>query len=204
MTAISSLPTHVPDTGRPTAVPIGLAVIGTLFTANGALLGAQLLLDPRDYSETATGSVHLAHYAVWWFCLVVLTQLYPRLGAVRGRGGSTIPASVLTLAGAGAALDASARFVSAFVTPYLAERQPGLVDSPPDMILLVPLIATGVFAMAATASLAVVGMRRGVFPGPAAVLLLLGAVAIPVLGPVSNVLLGSALTWIGLAARRRG
>lgn len=200
MTAISSAPAAAGT--RWAGVPLGLAVTGAVFAANGALLGSQLLLDARDYSQVATGAGHLVHYMLWVLCLVALSQLYPRMDALRGRTGRALPAMVLTLAGAGAALDACARFVSAFVTPYLAAREPALVDTPPDAILLTPLLATGVLAMAATATLAVVGMRRRVFPRAAAVLLLLGAVAIPLLGPVSNVLLGVALVWIGSAARR--
>jgi hypothetical protein len=200
MTAIS--PTRTVVATHPTGVTTGLMLTGAVFAANGALLGSQLLTDPRDYSQVAGGTLHLAHYVVWVLCLVALTQLYPRLGGLTGRTGRSIPAPVLALAGAGAALDACARFVSAFVTPYLAGREPALVDSAPDAILLVPLLATGVLAMAATATVAVVGLRRQVFPRSAAVLLILGAVAIPLLGPVSNVLLGVALVWIGSAARR--
>ena len=202
MTAISSAPVAL--TTGPRGVPLGLVVTGAVFAGNGAVLGTALFLDARDYSQVATGAGHLAHYVLWVACLVALSQLYPRMDVLSGRSGRRLPTTVLGLAGAGAALDACARFVSAFVTPYLAERQPQLVDSPPDAILLVPLLATGVLAMAATGALAVLGLRRQVFPRAAAVLLLLGAVAIPVLGPVSNVLLGAALVWIGSAARRRG
>ena len=186
-----------------TAVPVALAVTGGVLALNGLLLGTQLFLDARDYSEVATSGTHLAHYLLWTLCLVALCQLYPRLGVLRGNGGAVLPGPVLLLAGAGAALDACARFVSAFVTPYLAERQPSLVDTAPDEVLLVPLLATGVVAMAGTALLGVSGWRRRVFPRPAAALLVMGGVAIPALGPVSNVLLGAALVWIGLASQTR-
>lgn len=206
MTTIStSVPTtlHAADR-RSRGVALGLVITGAVLAANGTALGSPLLLDSRSYSEVAAGGLHLAHYTVWFLCLVALTQLYPRMESLPGRSGRGLPALVTMLAGVGAALDASARFVSAFVSPYLAARQPFLMDNPPDAILLVPLLATGVLAMAFTATLAVVGLRRGVFPVPAGVLMLLGAVAIPVLGPVSNLLLGAGLVWIGSAARRRG
>ena len=202
MTTIASAPTAL--TTRPGPVPTGLALTGAVFVGNGILLGSQLLADSRDYSQIASGTAHLLHYGLWVVCLVALSQLYPRMDALRGRTGKHLPAPVLLLAGAGAVLDACTRFVSAFVAPYLAERQPQLMDTPPDAILLVPMYVTSVVALVATATLAVVGLRRAVFPRGAAVLLFLGAVAIPVLGPVSNVLLGSALVWIGYAARRRG
>jgi hypothetical protein len=198
MTAIS---TPVPAATISTRVPLGLGAIGAALMGNGLLLGTQLFFDSRDYSQVATGGLHLAHYVVWTACLVALSQLYPRLGALRGRTGSVLPGTVLVLAGVGAALDACARFVSAFVTPYLAERQPGLVDSAPDAILLVPLLACGVVAMVGTAALGVSAWRRRVFPRPAAALLVVGGVAIPVLGPISNVLLGMALVWVSVTAR---
>lgn len=202
MTAIASvLPAVTTDR---TLVPLGLVITGALFVGNGALLGSQLLTDPRDYSVVAGGTLHLVHYLLWVLCLIALSQLYPRMHTMRGSTGGTLPTTVLALAGAGAALDACARFVSAFVTPYLAGREPQLLDSSPDAVLLVPLLATSIAAMIATGALAVVGRRRKVFPLGAAVLLFIGAVAIPVLGPVSNVLLGSALVWIGYTARRRG
>lgn len=198
-TASPSVPLAQPRT----AVPLALAVTGAVLALNGLLLGSRIFLDSRDYSQVAAGQLHLAHYSIWTLCLVALSQLYPRLGSLRGADGSTLPASVLVLAGAGAALDACARFVSAFVTPYLAERQPTLLDTTPDAILLVPLLATGVVAMAGTAALGVVGWRRRVFPRAAAVLLVVGGVAIPALGPVSNLLLGIALVWIGATAQSR-
>ena len=196
-------PTPAPVTTSPArGLGLGLLITGAVLAGNGVLLGSQLFFDSRDYSEVATGAGHLAHYLMWTLCLVALSQLYPRMGHLPSPTGRPLPAPLLAAAGAGAALDACARFVSAFVTPYLAERQPQLVDAAPDTILLVPLLATGVAAMVATGALAVVGLRRRVFPRPAAVLLLLGAIAIPVLGPVSNVLLGAALVWIGSTSRR--
>ncbi len=198
--------TTISSTQRPAVVTTGgtapaLAVTGAVLAANGLLLGSQLFFDSRDYSEVAGGPVHLLHYVIWTAGMLALSQLYHGLGRVPGRSGRTIPAAVVTLASVGVALDACARFVSAFVTPYLAAQEPALVDSTPDTILLVPLLATGVVAMAGTAALAVSAWRRGVFPRPAAVLLVVGAVAIPALGPLSNVLLGAALVWIGLALR---
>lgn len=202
MTAISSAPVNL--AAGSTLVPTAFMLTGAVFAGNGALLGSRLMLDSRNYSEIAAGTGHLVHYGLWVVCLVALSQLYPRMGAMSRRAAGTLPTALLMLAGAGAALDACARFVSAFVAPYLAGREPHLLDTTPDAILLVPLLATSVFAMAATAALAVVGFRRRVFGGGAAALLFVGAVAIPVLGPVSNVLLGAALVWIGSAARRHG
>lgn len=201
MTALAPSPAHS-MTSPARGVGLGLLITGAVFAGNGLFLGSQLFFDSRDYSQVATGTGHLVHYLVWTLCLVALSQLYPRMEHLPSATGRSMPAPLVAAAGAGAALDACARFTSAFVTPYLARHDPQLVDSAPDAVLLVPLLATGVVAMVATAALAVAGLRRRVFPRPAAVLLLLGAIAIPVLGPVSNVLLGVALVWIGWTSRR--
>jgi hypothetical protein len=185
---------------------LGLAVTGGVLLALGVSLGPIMLLDPRPYSELAGTGAHLVHYAVWTVCLVALSQLFPRLGGVRGAGArSSSPVSPVaaTVAGAGVALDACARFSLAFFTPMLARHEPALLDTPPDAVLLVPSLAVGVLAMVGVVWLGVSGGRAGVFPRPAVVLLVIGAVAIPALGPVSNVLVGAALTWIGIAALRR-
>jgi hypothetical protein len=200
---VTTISTPLPAVTNRNLMPLALTVVGATLAGNGLLLGTQLFLDSRDYSQVATGGLHLAHYVVWTACLVALSQLYPRLGALRGATGSRLPEAVLVLAGVGAALDGCTRFVSAFVTPYLADRQPGLVDSAPDPILLVPLLASGVVAMVGTAALGVSGWRRDIFPRPAAAMLVVGGVAIPVLGPVSTVLLGASLVWVGTAVRKR-
>ena len=51
--------------------------------------------------------------------------------------------------------------------------------------------------------LGVSGWRARVFPRAAVVLLVIGAVAIPAIGPLSNVLVGTAVLWIGSALLRR-
>lgn len=173
---------------------IPLAIVGGLLLVNAVPFGTSMFTDTgTPYSVSSQTSLHLAHYVVWTACLVALGQLYPR---IRGVGWAGILAAV------GVCLDACARFAEAFFVPYLGREAPALLDSPPDAGLLVPLLGSGVVAMIGTATLAVVAWRRRVFPRPAAALLLVGAVIVPVLGPVSNVFIGTALLWAGVAARR--
>jgi hypothetical protein len=197
--AVASAGSPSPDRGT----MLGLGVTGGVLLALGVSLGPVMLLDPRPYSELAGTGAHLVHYAVWTVCLVALSQLLPRLGGVRGAGARAVSPVAATVAGAGVALDACARFSLAFFNPVLARHEPALLDTPPDAVVLVPSLAVGVLAMVGVAWLGVSGWRAGVFPRPAVVLLVIGAVAIPALGPVSNVLVGAALTWIGIAALRR-
>lgn len=188
-------------TGRGTM--LGLSITGGVLLALGVALGPIMLFDPRPYSELATTTAHLVHYAIWTACLVALSQLYPRLGGMHARRAEhRVSAVAATVAAIGVALDACARFSLAFFNPMLANHVPYLLDTPPDAVLLVPSIAAGLVAMVGTVWLGVSGWRARVFPRPAVALLLLGAIAIPAIGPLSNILVGAALVWIGVAALR--
>lgn len=180
-----------------------LTVTGGVLLALGVTLGPMMMLDSRPYSELSGTAAHLTHYAVWTACLVALSQLLPRLGGMRVGRTRAVSSVAATVAGVGAALDACARFGLAFFNPMLARHEPHLLDTPPDAVLLVPSIAAGVVAMVGLVWVGVSGWRAGVFPRPAVVLLVVGAVAIPAIGPLSNGLVGAALVWIGIASLRR-
>lgn len=182
---------------------LGLAVTGGVLLTLGVTLGPIMMLDTRPYSELSATTAHLVHYAVWTGCLVALSQLLPRLGGLRADRGRAVSSVAASVAGAGVALDACARFGLAFFNPILATEDPHLLDTPPDAILLVPSISAGVVAMVGLVWLGVSGWRAGVFPRPAVALLVVGALAIPAIGPFSNGLVGAALVWIGITALRR-
>jgi hypothetical protein len=200
MTTDLLTPTSTLGTERRAAIAVTVA--GAALAINGAVLGSRLFFDSRDYSEIASTRLHLVHYLVWTACLVALSQLYPRFAALRGPTGAGISRGVLTLAAVGAALDACSRFTLAFVNPYLASHQPALLDTTPDAVLLVPLLGTGVVAMVGVVALGVLGWRRSVLPPSLAVLLVVGAVAMPVIGPMANVPFGAALAWLGVRWQR--
>lgn len=195
--------TAVGSAAHARAALVALVATGALLALVGLVLGPRMMFDPRPYSEIAGSGAHLLHYALWTAGLVALSQTYPRLAGVRGPGGRSLPLPLLVFAGAAAALDACARFVLAFVNPMLAVHDPALLDTPPDAVLLVPTLGAGVVAMVATVAVGVSAWRRRVFPRPAVLLLVVGAVAIPVVGPLSNILVGAALVWAGTAALRR-
>lgn len=202
-TAATTDPVASTSTSHPSHPGLtGLTVSGAALLVLGVGLGPVMMFDSRPYSELAATPLHLAHYAAWTLCLVALSQVYPRLAGLAGPRGRVSTAAA-TAAGVGVALDACARFVLAFVNPYLAAHEPALLDTTPDAILLVPALAASVAAMVGTIWLGVSGWRARAFPRPGVALLVLGSVAIPALGPLSNILLGAALMWCGMAARRR-
>jgi hypothetical protein len=179
-----------------------MTLTGVVLAVNGAVLGSRMFFDSRDYSEVAATRLHLVHYVVWTVCLVALSQLYPRLSAMRGPTGRGIARGALTLAAVGAALDACSRFTVAFVNPYLAAHEPALLDTAPDSVLLVPLLATGVVAMVGIVAIGVIAWRRAVLPRLLVVLLIVGGLAVPAIGPMANVPLGGALAWLGVRWQR--
>jgi len=190
---------------QPSAVPrVVLGVVGALLAVNAVVLAPLLFFDTQDYSEVAGTTVHLAHYVVWTACLVALSQLFPLLGGLRGRDGRGVPATVLRTAAVGAALAACAQFVTAFVNAFLADVAPHLLDTAPDAVLLVPLIVVTAVAGLAVAAFGIVGGTRRALSAPAAVLIVVSGVALPVLGPLSNALLGLGLVLVAWRGRWAG
>lgn len=197
-------PDSPPDSAPNSAPNLrALTLTGAGLLALGVGLGPYMMFDSRPYSELSATPQHLVHYAVWAACLVALSQIYPRLAGLTGPHGRSVSVAAATAAGVGAALDACARFMLAFVNPFLAAHEPALLDSAPDAILLVPTLGVGVAAMVGVIWLGVSGWRAQVFPRPAVVLLVVGSLAIPVMGPLSNAFVGAALMWCGIAASRR-
>jgi hypothetical protein len=204
MTATTFVPSSTKPARRITRTVFGgLAAVGAVLLLLGVTLSPLMMFSSSSYSELSGTTGHLLHYAVWTACLVALSQLYPRLAGMSLVPGRKISTAAATLAAVGVALDACGRFVLAFVNPMLAEHEPSLLDTTPDAVLLVPLLGGGAIAMVGTVWLAVSGRRAGVFTRTATVMLVLGAVAIPAIGPLSNVILGAALVCIGVGAGRR-
>lgn len=120
-----------------------------------------------------------------------------------GQAGRRLSAVAAVVAGGGMTLKAAAWFLLAFGNPSIAAHAPQMLDTAPDLVILLPGIAAELAAMVGMIWLAVSGSRSGVFPWVAVILLILASIAVPVLGPLSNVPLGAALLWIGIAGARR-
>ena len=181
------------------AVLIG---IGVAMASNSALFGTQLMFDPRPFSEVASTPQHVTYYVVLLVLLAAFAQVLPRLCAVTGGTGRSFPDGVLVLLGVGVFFDAATRFGEAFMVPFLAAHAPELLDDTPSTVLMSAMVTSWVLYLIGLVTLGVVAYRRRIFPRPAAVLLMVGAVTVPVIGPLSGMLIGTALAWGGYAARR--
>jgi hypothetical protein len=185
----------------PRTTLVAMGVSGVVLLLNAGLLGSRLLFDSRPFSAAAVEGTHLLFWTIQLAALVALAQVYPRLGRLV-RGGRRLPELALTLAGVGVVLDAATRFLEAFAVPVLAERYPEFVDNTPPAMLLVPLLGAGVVHMVGLLALAWAAFARGIFPRPAAVLIGVGGVAVPAIGPLAGVLLGAGLAWAARSALR--
>lgn len=180
-----------------------LGVTGAVIAGNSLLFGSRLFFDPRPFSEVGGSFEQRAYHLLLLFCLGVLAVTLPRLVSVRGRDGAHVPAALAVATGLAAFYDGGTRFVEAFVVPYLANHAPALLDESPSSGLMIAMMAAWFLTMGTVLALAVVAYRRRVFPRAACVLLAVGAVSVPVLGPLAGILLGSAYAWAGFATLRR-
>lgn len=180
-----------------------LTTIGVVLALNSLLLGTQLMFDPSPFSEVARTGTHLAYQATLLAALVALVQTLPRLHRVSGRSGQGFPSAVLLLAGVGVTLDACTRFAEAFMVPFIGRNAPELLDQSPGGALMTVMVSSWVASMIGLVAVAVTAYRRRIFPRPAAAVLAVGALVVPVIGPLSGMLVGTGLAWGGYAARRR-
>lgn len=179
-----------------------LTAVGAVMALNSLALGLPTFLNSAPFSEIAGSASHLGYQAVLLGCVLVLNLALPKLAGLAGETGRTLPAGLLTFAAAAAFLDGGTRFVEAFVTPFLADHAPALLDESPASALMYAMVAAWVLWSIALVAVGVTAYRRRVFARPACVLLAVGGVAIPAIGPLSGVLIGSALAWAGAARLR--
>lgn len=205
MSVVPQAPPSVaaPATARIRGPLVALVLCGGVLAVNAVALGAPLFLDSRPFSEVAVTPLHLAFWSIQLAALVALSQVYPHLRALTGPDGRRIPEGALVLLGVGVVLDAATRFLEAFAVPAMAEAHAPFIDTTPPASLLVPLLAAGVVHMAGLVALAVFAFRRRILPRPAAVLIAVGGLAVPTIGPVAGLLLGAGLAWGGVARLRR-
>lgn len=196
-------PSPARDPHRP--VLTGLVVVGGVITLNAATLGMMLMFGPWEtFSETAASRVHLGFQAILLACVAALNLLLPRLAGLRGSTGRVLPAWVLVLAAVATFADGGTRFVFTFVVPWLADAAPALLDEDGGGSLMAAMVSAWVLFTLALVCLGVTAYRRRVFPRPACVLLAVGGLAVPAIGPAAGVLLGPALVWAALARLRPG
>lgn len=177
--------------------------------AAAAIVGHQLISAlgrpaPSELVEVARGPLHAVNYGLglvgFLLLLLALTGLYVRHWEATG----TLGLVGYLVAFVGTALTAGDWWFESFAVPWIAEVGPQTFDSRPTGRLVIGGAMTFFSFMIGWVLFAVAGWRARVFPRPAAALLIVGAVAGQLAGPLFQVPLALGVGWMGLWLWRSG
>jgi hypothetical protein len=164
-------------------------------------LAALYFTDPRPFSEVADGGVHLTLYSMTLAGMLALLVAIPRLTVLVSPEGRRLPTGLLAAALLATALNAATHFVQVFVAPFLADVAPAALDEQGG-ILMVGMVASWVAFMVAWAMVGAVAIRRRVLSRTSGILLIVGAVVLPAVGPLASLPFGAGLVLAARTARR--
>ncbi len=170
------------------------ALVGGVLFVVAELLGLPTL-NVETFSETATTASfavqQLAYLLGVALVLLGLFGLYVRQSEAAGALGLI----GFLVAFFGTVLIAGFIWASTFIAPFLADTAPELLDEgpPPGFFLSAITFALGWLLFA------VGTLRARIFPRAAAILLIVGAVAIVVPLPFTTVVFAVAVAWLGFA-----
>jgi hypothetical protein len=192
VTPVPSDPSALHGLGRPLLVFAGLPL---LVAAPFEFLS---VFDSRPFPEIAAGTAHAvsAHLVLLGFCGLLLAV--PALVTHTGSTGRRLGRTAALLATAGAAGGVVSQWYIGTVLPWLAHsKSPELSGEMGG----VGLYGTMALLMAGILALGISGLRSRVLPRPAAIMLIVAAVA-AVFPPALVALTGAALLWSGAAGLR--
>lgn len=184
-----------------------MTIVGALMLANGLLIGAPWIISEWTSPTEVTflDSVGDWRYAAFNYLYLAATIVFvaaaPTLTNWVGRDGRSLPGWLVPVMSAAAALQACTLFAQAVISPFLLEVAPIALSTEDGGIFAIAMSAIWIVWIAALTTLAVVGWRRKVMPVPAAVFMIVGALIIPMFGPIGSILVGSALAWTGWSRR---
>lgn len=178
-----------------------VAICGAL-VLNGFVLGPLWILAPaEEFSDTASVPAFGWSQGISWFLLTLLIPLVPTL--VRVGGSRTPPAWVAALVQIALAVQAVSHYVQGFVLTWLTPQAPEIVNATDGGMLQASMFTIWAFFMVAMVVFAVTLWRAG-HNRIGALLMLLGAVATPAIGPLGAGLLALGLGIITVQALRAG
>ncbi len=183
---------------RSPAVPLTIAAGLLLASLVPAVF---FFTDARPFREVAGGGVHLSLYALTLAAMLALLVATPRLAELVSPEGRRLPVGLLSVALIATALNAATHFVQVFVTPFLADVAPVALDEQGGL-LMVGMVASWIVFLAAWAAVGAVAIRRGVVSRTSGVLLVVGALILPAVGPLAGLPLGAAFLLVARSASR--
>ncbi len=174
---------------------VGLVSVGALMLVNGAAFVVPLVLRaPQAFSENGARWEYQAFHIAYLAALVLLAGIVPGLASLRGRTGRTLPRWLVVALCVLIPLQASTVFANAFIVPFLADVAPAALDVEEGGIFAIAMGTAWSLWSLALILLAVVAAARRIAPVTVAALIALGALSIPVFGPVGTILVGAGLT----------
>jgi hypothetical protein len=183
---------------RSPAVPLTIAAGLLLASLVPAVF---FFTDARPFRDVAGGGVHLSLYALTLAAMLALLVATPRLAELVSPEGRRLPVGLLSVALIATALNAATHFVQVFVTPFLADVAPVALDEQGGL-LMVGMVASWIAFLAAWAAVGAVAIRRGVVSRTSGVLLVVGALILPAVGPLAGLPLGAAFLLVARSASR--
>lgn len=187
---------------QPHRFKILLTALGGILLLNG-LLGTQWLFDGASHFSETAGSWEFATFQrVYLLCLVLLAVLIPGLREIRAASGTRLSPTVLTALSGAVVLQAGTVFTMAFVAPFYAETAPATLDATNGGSFQLAMTAVWVLFGASLVALGVSAFRTKVLPRSAGLLIIVGAVITPILGPIGSLAIGAAFLRAGLGLRR--
>lgn len=166
---------------------------GVHFTVSDSV--ALAIATPEDLGEEAVADAYAAWSALSLFTLALLQVALIGLYAPQQETAGTLGWVGFLLAFLGTAVAFFVVLVYAFIASSATPDDPGFVDAGPPgtFILYFPLFSLG-WLLLGTAFL-----KSPVYPRPAALLLVVGAVLTLYPHPLTSVLFSVAVCWLGLA-----
>lgn len=186
------------------SIGVGLLLVGLLFLLNAAWFLPYFLQIPAEtrMSQYAGSWQYQGFYIGYLVALVLLAVQVPGWRAVAGRTGRTLPGWLLRGLLVAVMLQAATVFTQAFVAPFLAEAAPAALDIDGFNTFAAAMTGIWVLWIIALVTLAVVAAVRRVMGIGSAVLIGVGALIIPMFGPVGAVPIGIGLGLWGLRILR--
>ena len=179
---------------------LALVAVCAALAVNGLVLGPLWLVTPGDFSDTVASPAYVSSQRISWALLTVLILLIPTILRLAGPR-ATPPAWVIPLAQIALAMQAATHFVQGFVLPWLEPLAPEILNVTAGGTLQVAMFAIQAFYLVAMASAAVTLWRAG-HSRVGSVLMILGAVVAPGVGPIGHGIFAIGLGLIALAALR--
>jgi hypothetical protein len=185
-----------------------ITAVGVLMLVNGLAVGAPWIISefmsPTEvtFLDTVSDWRYTAFNYLYLAALLGFVAAAPTLLTWRGRGGRTLPSWMVPALVVAATLQACTLFTQAVVTPFLLEVAPIALTTEDGGAFAIIMPAIWIVWIVALVLFAVVGLHRRILPVHAAIAMILGALIIPIFGPIGSILVGAALAWAGSSLRR--